>query len=103
MKNKGFSYIETILAITIFLVVLTPLIKGVYFLNSYERVLKRKKELEMLRKRARIFYKRNDASEKIEGVKVREIMIRKNLYRIDIEINLYRKMKKTSIYVYKQK
>lgn len=103
MKNEGFSYIETILAITIFLIILTPLIKGVYFLNSYERVLKRKKELEMLSKKARAFYKRNDISEKIDGVKVREMMIRKNLYRIDIEINLYKEMKKTSIYVYKQK
>lgn len=101
MKNRGFTYIETILSLTIFLLIITPLMKGIYYLSSFEKKMERKKDLEILIKKARVFYKRNGINKSLKDVKVNEIKIGTHLYRIDIEVVYLKEKKKTYIYVYK--
>ncbi|WP_432204791.1 hypothetical protein ACQ9ZF_08570 [Cetobacterium somerae] len=104
-RNNGITYLETLIALTIFLIVLNPLFFSLIFIKRNFNSLTEYNLLENEIEKIRGAYKnkKNFTLETGYEVKINKVLIYENLYSIEITLQKNNIKRESKLYVYEQK
>ncbi|MDX8336740.1 hypothetical protein [Candidatus Cetobacterium colombiensis] len=102
-RKNGITYIETLIALTIFLIVLNPLFFSLIFIKRNFNNLTEYNLLENEMEKIRGAYKNNFTLETEYEVKIDKVLIYENLCSIEIMLQKNNIKRESKLYVYKQK
>ncbi|WP_297597845.1 hypothetical protein [uncultured Cetobacterium sp.] len=108
-KNKGITFIETLVSFGIILVLINPIYYGTIILKKNMNRIESYHILENDMEKARAFYKRNGVEremktlEKNSELSLKKIFLENGLDKIEILIKNNSLERKSVIYVYRQK
>lgn len=107
MKNKGFTFVETMISLVIISILINPIYKNIIF---FKRELKNLLFLNLVEdemEKLRAFYSKNNFNENMKDknemliIEKKKVLIRENLYKIVLRIKLKNKIIRESVlYVY---
>ncbi|WP_297486732.1 prepilin-type N-terminal cleavage/methylation domain-containing protein [uncultured Cetobacterium sp.] len=107
MKNKGFTFIETMISLIIISILINPIYKNIIFFKKELKNLIFLNLVEDEMEKLRSFYSKNNFNEnmqdknKILVLEKKKVLIRENLYKIVLRIKLKNKIIRESVlYVY---
>ncbi|WP_297404302.1 prepilin-type N-terminal cleavage/methylation domain-containing protein [uncultured Cetobacterium sp.] len=107
MKNKGFTFIETMISLIIISILINPIYKNIIFFKKESKNLIFLNLVEDEMEKLRSFYSKNNFNEnmqdknKILVLEKKKVLIRENLYKIVLRIKLKNKIIRESVlYVY---
>lgn len=105
-KNKGVTFLETIIAFSIILIVINPIYGGLIQLKKSLNKTQIYNTIENDMEKARAFYQRNEIDEKMKTlnsktkIELKKKQLEKNLFKIEILLENNGLKRESEIYVY---